>query len=137
MTDTSDSNDRRVAHAETIKVVNNRFSTPVTLKFFKITKEKNINIAHKNIIIFTTIRLFDPTAVIKSQKEVIYNHTKDFTYNYVYKDAFDIIIDENSHLNFISTLNTQLNPHQPLTISSIVRGISLTPYTNNKNSTAQ
>lgn len=47
MTDTSDSNDRRVAHAETIKVVNNRFSTPVTLKFFKITKEKNINIAHK------------------------------------------------------------------------------------------
>ena len=50
MTDPSDTYDRRVAHAETIKVVNNRYSTPVTLKFTAVTKERTVNITHLRYI---------------------------------------------------------------------------------------
>ena len=55
MTDPSDIYDHRVAHIETIKVVNNRYSTPVTLKFAAVTKERTVNIAQKNVIIFAAI----------------------------------------------------------------------------------
>ena len=71
MIDPSDAYDRRVAHAETIKVVNNRYSTPVTLKFAAVTKERTINIAQKHVIIFAAIKLLDPTATIKSTKGIV------------------------------------------------------------------
>ena len=45
MTDPADSYKRRVAHEETVKVGNNRYSTPVILEFAAVTKEKTINIA--------------------------------------------------------------------------------------------
>ena len=71
MIDPSDAYDRRVAHAETIKVVNNRYSTPVTLKFAAVTKERTINIAQKHVVIFAAIKLLDPTATIKSTKGIV------------------------------------------------------------------
>ena len=78
MTDTSAAYDHRVAHAETIKVVNNRYSTPVTLKFDAVTKERTINIAHKPVIIFSAIKLLESTATIKSSKGIVYHSPKDF-----------------------------------------------------------
>ena len=97
MTDPSDSYERRVAHAESIKVVNNRYSTPVTLKFAAVTKEGMVTITQKHVIIFTAIKLLDPTASIKSQKRVVYHHPKDFLCSQVYQDVFDVISNKNSH----------------------------------------
>ena len=71
MIDPSDAYDHRVAHAETIKVVNNRYSTPVTLKFAAVTKESTVNIAQNHVIIFAAIKLLDPTATIKSTKGIV------------------------------------------------------------------
>ena len=56
MTDQSDTYDHRVARAEIIKVVNNRYSAPVTQKFAAVTKERPVNIAQKHVIIFATIK---------------------------------------------------------------------------------
>ena len=71
-TDPSESYHRRVAHAQTIKVVNNRYFTDVTLKFCAVTKEKNVNIAEKHVIIFATIKLLDPPATVRSIERIIY-----------------------------------------------------------------
>ena len=76
MTELSDSYECRVAHAESIKVVNNRYSTPVTLNFIAVTKERTVNIAQKYNIIFTAIKLRDPSATIKSLKGVVYINPK-------------------------------------------------------------
>ena len=78
MTDPSAAYDRRVAHAETIKVVNNRYSSPVTLKFAAVIKERTVNIAQKHVIIFAAINILDPTATIKSSKGIVYHHPKIF-----------------------------------------------------------
>ena len=45
ITDPSDTYDHRVAHTEAIKVANNSYSTPVTLKFAAVTKERTVTIA--------------------------------------------------------------------------------------------
>ena len=97
MIDPSDAYDRRVAHAETIKVVNNRYSIPVTLKFAAVTKERTVNIAQKHVIIFAAIKLLDPTAIIKSTKGIVYHHPKDFPCSQAYQDAFEVIVDKNTH----------------------------------------
>ena len=76
MTELSDSYERRVAHAESIKVVNNRYSTPVALKFTAVTTERTVNIAQKHVIIFTAIKLRDPSYTIKSLKGVVYINPK-------------------------------------------------------------
>ena len=94
MIDPSDAYDRRVAHAETIKVVNNRYSTPVTLKFAAVTKERTVNIAQRHVIIFATIKLLNPTATIKSTKGIVYHHPKDFPCSQAYQDAFEVIVDK-------------------------------------------
>ena len=57
MIDPSDTYDRRVAHTETIKAINNRYSTLVTLKFAAVTKERRVNIAQKHVITFAAIKL--------------------------------------------------------------------------------
>ena len=78
MTDPSAEYDRRVAHAEIIKVVNNRFSIPVTLKFAAVTKESTVNITQKHVVIFAAIKRLDPTATIKYTKRIVYHHPKNF-----------------------------------------------------------
>ena len=97
MTDPSATYDRRVAHAETIKVVNNRYSTLVTLKFTAVTKKRTVNIAQKHVIIFAAIKLYDPTATIKNTKGIIYHHSKDISCSQAYQDAFEFIIDKITH----------------------------------------
>ena len=97
MTDPSAAYDRRVAHAETIKVLNNRYSTPVTVKFSVVTKERTVNIAQKHVIIFAAIKLLDPTATIKSSKGIVYHHPKDFPCSQVYQDDFEGSVDTNTH----------------------------------------
>ena len=74
MTDPSDTYDCRVAHVEPMKVVNNRYSTPVTLKFDAVIKERTVNIAQKYAIIFATIKLLDLIATIKPPTGIIYHH---------------------------------------------------------------
>ena len=83
LTDPSDSYEHRVIHAESIFVivVNVRYSTPVTLKFATVTKKKSVNIAQKHVIIFSTIKIIDPSTTIKSQKGVVYHHPKGFPCN--------------------------------------------------------
>ena len=97
MTDQSDTYDHRVARAEIIKVVNNRYSAPVTQKFAAVTKERPVNIAQKHVIIFATIKLLEPTATIKSTKGIVHHHSKDFPCSQVYQDAFEVIVDKNTH----------------------------------------
>ena len=97
MKDLSDTYDHRVAHTETFKVVNNRYSIPVTLKRFAVTKERTLNIAHEHVIIFAAIRILEPTATIKSPKGIVYHHPKDFPYSQVYQDTFEVIINKNIH----------------------------------------
>ena len=97
MTYPSESFHRRVAHIEIIKVVNNRYSTPVTLKVSAVIKEKTVNIAQKNVIIFANIKLLDPTTTIKSPKGVVYQHPKDFPCSQSYQEAFEVIVDKNTH----------------------------------------
>ena len=97
MTNPSAAYDRRVAHAKTIQVVNNRYSTPVTLIFAAVTKERTVNIAQKHVIIFVAIKHFNPTATIKSTKGIIYHHPKDFLCSQAYQDAFEVIVDKNTH----------------------------------------
>ena len=80
-----------------IKVVNNRYSTPVTLKFAAVTKESTANITQKHVIFFATIKIFDPNTTIKSTKGIVYHHPKDFAYNQAYQDAFEVIVDKNTH----------------------------------------
>ena len=92
----SEAYDHRVAYTETIKVVNNRQSTPVTLKFAAITK--NSQYFQKHVIIFATIKLIIPSTVIISLTDVIYNHLKDFPCSHVYRNTFDVNLDKNSHL---------------------------------------
>ena len=108
MTDPSAAYDRRVAHAETIKVVTNRYSTPVTLKFAVDIKERTVNIAQKHVIIFAAIKLLDPTATIKSSKSIVYHHPKDFPCNQAYQDAFEVIVDRNTHPKISSNLPSRL-----------------------------
>ena len=74
--DPSDTCERRIARAEKIKAVNNCYSSPVTLKFAAITKEKSVNIAQTHVIIFATIKLLNPTITIKSSKGVVYHYPK-------------------------------------------------------------
>ena len=76
MTDPSAAYDRRIVHPENMKVLNNRYSTLVTLKFAAVTKERTVNIAQKHVIIFAVIKLLDPTATIKSLKGIVYHHPK-------------------------------------------------------------
>ena len=97
MTDPSATYDHRVAHAETIKVVNTRYSTPITLKFTAVTKERTVNIAQKHVIIFAAIKLLDSTATINSTKGIVYHHPKDFPHSQAYQDAFEVIVDKNTH----------------------------------------
>ena len=97
MTDLSAAYDRRVAHTETIIVVNNRYSTPVTLKFAAVTKERTVNIAQKHVIIFAVINFLDPTATIKSTKGIVYHHFKYFPCSQAYQDDFEVIVDKNIH----------------------------------------
>ena len=97
MTDPSATHDHRVAHVETIKVANNRYSIPVTLKCAADTKERTVNIAQKHVIIFATIKLLDLTVTIKSTKDIVYYQIKDFPYSQVYHDAFEDIVDKNTH----------------------------------------
>ena len=97
MTDPSDTYDHRVAHAEIIKVVNNYYSTPITLKFSAVIKERTVNIVQKHVIIFAAIKLLDPTATIKFPKGIVYNHRKDFPCSQAYQDDFEIILDKNTH----------------------------------------
>ena len=91
MIDPSESFHRRIAHAQTIKVVYNRYSTPITLKFTVVTKEKTVNIAQKHVIIFATIKLLDPTTTIKYPKGVVYQHPKYFPCSQVYQEAFEVM----------------------------------------------
>ena len=65
-----DTHERRVTHTETIKVVNNRYSTPVTLKFAATTTSPQI---------------------------IVYHHPKDFSCNQAYQDSFAVIVDKNTH----------------------------------------
>ena len=97
MTDPSDTYNCSVEYIETIKVVNNRYSTPVTLKFAAVTKERTVNIAQKHVVIFAAIKLLDPTTIIKSPKEIVYHHPKDFPCSQVYQDDFEVIVDKNTH----------------------------------------
>ena len=97
MTYPSESFHRRVAHIEIINVVNNRYSTPVTLEVAAVIKEKNVNIAQKNVIIFADIKLLDPTTTIESPKGVVYQHPKDFPCSQLYQEAFEVIVDKNTH----------------------------------------
>ena len=97
MTDPSNTYDRRVAHAETIKVVNNRFSTPVTLKFAAVTKEMTVNIAQKHVIIFVAINFFGPTVANISPKGTGNHHPKHILCSQAYQDAFEVIADKNNH----------------------------------------
>lgn len=78
MTDPSDSYERRVAHAEFIKVINNQYSISVALKFVAVTKRREVNITKKHIIIFTAIKVLELSATMKSQKGLVYNHTHKF-----------------------------------------------------------
>ena len=93
MTDPNNTYNRRVAHAETIKVVSARFSTPVTLKFAAVTKERTTNIAQNHVIIFAAIKLLDLTATITFPKGTVYRHPKDFPCSQAYQDAFEVIVD--------------------------------------------
>lgn len=97
MTNPIESYHHRVAHVETTKIVNNRYSTPVTLKFAAVTKEKTISIAQKHVIIFAAIKLLGPSATIKFLKGVVYQHQNDFPYSQAYQDAFEVILDKNIH----------------------------------------
>ena len=97
MTNSSNYYEHRVAHAETIKVVNNRYFTPVTLKFAAITKEKTVNVAQKHVIVFVAIKILDPNATINSKKGVGYHHPKDFPYSHANQDAFNVISNKNTH----------------------------------------
>ena len=108
MTDPSAAYDHRVAHAETIKVVNNRYSTPVTLKFSAVIKERTINIAQKHVIIFAAKKLLDPTATNKSSKGIVYHHPKDFPCSQVYQDAFEVTPNHTSTSNISSNLHSRL-----------------------------
>ena len=72
MMDPSESYHHGVSHTERTKVVSNRYSFPITLKFTTVTKEKTVNIAQKNVIHFAAIKLLDPSATIKSMKGVVY-----------------------------------------------------------------
>ena len=96
MTDSIDTYKRRVAHTESIKVVYNRYSTPIILKFVTVTKERT-NIVQKHVIIFGAIKLLDLTATIKSPKGIIYHNPKDFPYSQAYQYAFEVIVDKNTH----------------------------------------
>ena len=97
MTDLSDSYKRRIAHADSIKVINNQYFSPVTLRFTAVTTESTVNIAQEHVIILTANKLLDPHATIKSQKGVVYNHLKDFACSQAYQNAFDVILDKNKH----------------------------------------
>ena len=97
MTYPIDTYERRVPHEETIKVVNNRYFTPITLKFTTVTKERTVNIAQKYVIIFAAIKLLDPTATITSSKGIIYHHSKDLPWSQVYQDSFEVIVDKNTY----------------------------------------
>ena len=97
MIDQSDTYDRRIARAETIKVVNTHYSTPVTLEFTAVTKERNISIAQKHVIIFAPIKLLEPTVTIKSSKVIVYHHSKDFLCSQTYQDDFEVIVDKTTH----------------------------------------
>ena len=81
MTNPCGTYDRRIAHAQTIKVINNHYSNPVTLKFAAATRERTVNIAQKHVIIFDAIEKHDPTATIKSTKGIVYHHSKQFPYS--------------------------------------------------------
>ena len=110
MTDLSDSYEYRTADAESIKVVNNWYSTSTTLKFATVTKERTINIVWKYVIIFAAIMLLNSSVSIKSQKRVVYHYPKDFSCTHEYQDSFDVISDKNTHPKLTSTLDTPSNP---------------------------
>ena len=95
--DPTDTYERRIAHTETIKVVNNHYSTPVALKFAAVTMKKTVNIAQKHVIIFATIKILNLTATIKSLKEVVCHYPKTFPCSQAYQDAFQVIVYKNTH----------------------------------------
>ena len=56
--------ERKIAHAANITFKNDRYTTPIIIEFSTNAKETSINVAAKHRIIFTAIKLLDPSAVI-------------------------------------------------------------------------
>ena len=105
MIDSSKSYHHRVAHAEIIKVVNNYYSTPITLKFSAVIKERTVNIVQKHVIIFAAIKLLDSTTSIKFPKGIVYHHPKDFPYSQkAYQDYFEVIVKKKLDIYLNSAL---------------------------------
>ena len=110
MTDPSAAYDHRGAYVEIIKVVNNRYSNPVTLKFATVTKERTVNITQKYVVIFAAIKRLNPTATIKYTKIIVYHHPKDF---HTVKHINTLLKSSSIRIltpNYTSTSNISSNP---------------------------
>ena len=78
MTEDSSTYARNVAHTASIKLVDNRYKIPVTLKFSLKAFETTININQKHVCIFAAIKLIDPSVKITFPNSNVQYHTKHF-----------------------------------------------------------
>ena len=77
----SDSYDRRVAHSDTIKLVNSRYKIPTTLKFTLSPFTSTINITKQYIVIFTAIKIVYPSITVIFSKDTTYHYPKKIPSN--------------------------------------------------------
>ena len=69
-----------IAYAVEVKFPNNRYMTPITIKFDTIESKFTVNVTFKYCRIFAAIKIVDPSASIITDNDTIINRQDAFSY---------------------------------------------------------
>ena len=100
--------ERLIAHAEEVKFINNRYTTPITVEFGSSESENSVNLPVKHRKISIAIKLLDPSTSTTIKNKVITNPL-EFPMGTEYTESFDVITDKKKIPPFLRSSRSPLN----------------------------
>ena len=110
--------DRQIAHAAEIKLVNDRYVTPVTVEFVNSDSDNYVNLPVKRRKLFAALKLLDPS-ISTNINDTTINHSREFPVGTVYTDTFDVITDKK--ITFSSFFFSSRTPFENPSIRSYIQ----------------
>ena len=121
--------ERLIAHAEEVKFINNRYTTPITVEFGSSESENSVNLPVKHRKISIAIKLLDSSTSTTIKNKVITNPL-EFPMGTEYTESFDVITDKKNkfprffvHRDLHSTLNVSAMKYGDHNIMSTLQSL--------------
>ena len=96
-----------IAHATEIKFINDRYITPVTVKFGSSESDNAVSLPAKHRKLFAALKCFDPSLSITINDTTL-NHPGESPMGIAYTENFDVIVDKKPRYPHFSSITTSI-----------------------------